>query len=818
MVAQQLGKAFIEVRADLSKFPAELRAQLQKAFREGVAGVEFTGLNEKAEKAGEEAATHAGSGFKRKARVELKKAGEEAGKVAGEGLFAAIRKIFSRDRGEFAAGVRGLFDLASDAVKSGVDRVQGVAQGVSGFLGSAISGGGDIIGAIKIAGILALIPAVFALAGALVHLSGILLTLPSIFGVVVSAIAPLIIAFQGFGGAISAGFSGDLGKFNEALKKLAPSARSVVKEIVALKKPFEALKQSVQQAFFAPLVGTFKQLGQTVLPLFGSGFTKIASSLGFLFRDVLGTLKTPAGLAAIKATLDATLAIIQRFEPALTNLFAGFGEAARVAAPFVVRLFQGIADGLTRLGTFLSKAAASGDLAKFLENSFTIGKDLLGVLGALGRLIKTLFGGQDVFEGSSNFLNDIETAINKLSDFFASPDGQQAIEGMLKTIKALGVTLIALAIFLGKAIHWAERFGHAIDVALDATVRFFHAVGKGAVDAVQAVGGFFAKIGGAIADFFTKTIPAAFDAVVDFFQGLPDRAVEAGSSLKDRLVEWVTDALRSLRDRAAEEIGHIIGIFLSLPFLAANAAANLGPFLLEKFLQAFDAVRGFVAARLDELVGFLFSLPGRAQAALISFRDLLVATFREGLDRAVEFVRSGLDRISAFIGSLPDRVRAIGPALLNAARSLGQKIGDGLSQIGNFASDIGQRIVRTIKGGINSIIDGINRGIADIDDKIPIGLPRLPHFERGGIVDSPTVALLGERGKREVVLPLTDPARANQLAQESGLTKILAAGAKSPTVNLTAILDGFGLIRVIKMVVDGALSEQGQELAFGART
>jgi hypothetical protein len=123
-----------------------------------------------------------------------------------------------------------------------------------------------------------------------------------------------------------------------------------------------------------------------------------------------------------------------------------------------------------------------------------------------------------------------------------------------------------------------------------------------------------------------------------------------------------------------------------------------------------------------------------------------------------------------------------------------------------------------VKGGVNSIIRSINSGIADIDNKIPISLPRLPYLERGGIIDSPTVALIGEKNKREVVLPLTDPQRTRELAAQSGLTKILGAGTSSPTINLTAVLDGFGIIKVIDMRVDAALNDQGSELASGART
>lgn len=50
-----------------------------------------------------------------------------------------------------------------------------------------------------------------------------------------------------------------------------------------------------------------------------------------------------------------------------------------------------------------------------------------------------------------------------------------------------------------------------------------------------------------------------------------------------------------------------------------------------------------------------------------------------------------------------------------------------------------------------------------------------PGYADGEIVDRPTLAMLGEGGNREVVIPLTKPARAAQLAQQSGLTALLGA-------------------------------------------
>ena len=82
-----------------------------------------------------------------------------------------------------------------------------------------------------------------------------------------------------------------------------------------------------------------------------------------------------------------------------------------------------------------------------------------------------------------------------------------------------------------------------------------------------------------------------------------------------------------------------------------------------------------------------------------------------------------------------------------------------LNGIVGFVRGMAQRVV----SGINTVIDGINSMSFDLPSwlgggsfrpNIPkITAPQIPELARGGIVDRPTLALIGERGK-EAVMPL----------------------------------------------------------------
>ena len=785
-MAGEIGKATIEIVADLDKFPADLRRKLKAAFAEGVKGVDMHGLSDEATKEGERAASAAGHSFERKAKTEF----DRAGRTAGRGLLSAIGDIFRRDRSS-SGGIGGVFkDLfqgAQNSISDGINKIQALGSQATSALSGVFGGGGDIMGTLKVAAIAAAVPAVFALAGALVHLSGILLALPAAFGVLAAVIAPLIIGFHGFGEAIGAGLSGNVAKFHKAIKDLPLGMQAVVKEVVGFRSAFTQLRKDVQQSLFSELVGQVRPTLAALLPVLARGLVHVGGALSEFIAGFLKVIRSGDVLAVFQRIFLTAARVVQTVGPALNNLFHALFRTMGAGAPFVERLFKGLAEGINRFAGFLNRIIADGRFQTFLENAFTIGRKLITILGKVGELIGAIFGGQNVADSSAGFLDNITEALQHLIDFFKSDDGKKAIADFLKTVKSIGEVVAFLGSAIAFTIRLFDQFGSGVDTVGKALASFFGAIGSAVVTAVSAVG-----------SFFTDTIPSWFNAVVDFFQKLPGRIGDALTSLAALIWGAIVGAVKGVVDEVFSQIGRLIGFFLSLPFLIGQAIQSI-PGVFTSVVNFFSGL----GAKVRGLVGDVASSIGDA--------------FKNGFEQAKNWVLSGISAVSNFLHRLPGIITGIGPAMRSAAASIGHRIGEGLSQIGNFASDIGHKIVSTVKGGVNSIIRSINSGIADIDNRLPISLPRLPMLARGGVIDSPTVALIGEKG-REVVLPLTDPQRTRELAAQSGLTKILGAPPVSPTVNVTAVLDGFGVIKVIDMRVDQALNEQGEELGFGART
>lgn len=131
-----------------------------------------------------------------------------------------------------------------------------------------------------------------------------------------------------------------------------------------------------------------------------------------------------------------------------------------------------------------------------------------------------------------------------------------------------------------------------------------------------------------------------------------------------------------------------------------------------------------------------------------------------------------------------------------------------------------QGVDLTVQELINRMRTAINvaRGLAGVISALPglggvgIGLGFLPGFADGAVVDRPTVAMIGERGKQEVVIPLTKPDRAAQLMRQTGLDTLGAGGTQVLVFIGDEQIEG-RMVRVAQRVS----AQQGMALAQGFR-
>src|SRR5215831_11730917 len=793
MAVAPLGKAFITVTADLKDFPAELKAKLIAALKEATAGVDWTEFEDKAREAGDEAGDAIADEVEKKTNQRMKDSGDKSGKSFMSGFLGAFKSI----------GPLLLPTLIALAVEVGA----------------------------------ALLPAVYALGAAL----------PAAIGTAVVSAGALMLAIHGVGAAISAAFAGDPAKLAAAMQKLAPAAREVVGEVVALKGQLSGLQQAVQQAFFVQLEGSVRRLVTTLLPTLRSGLTGLASDLGRMGAGLASALGGSKGdLAQVFAGARAALAPMI---PLLGQMVAAFIKLAAQAAPFVAVLSQGFAGTLEHLVIAINTAAANGGLQRLFADGAIVnelnaffssaqGKDALvilfdllnNVLSSLGQILAPLLPvlGELVSALGTELINSLYVltpAMVTLVDAVAKL--LPVVIPLLPVITALATGLAAIVQFLGRypgliqavvvgltawklammaidayqAIFIAEEAATpwgliilaiaAIIAGITLLVTHWKEVTKIASDAWGAIVGgakaaanWMEGVAGQIGSFLAK--------IGKFFYDLPGQILGFLSSLPGMLVQQFEQAIDGVAFVVGAGIGLVVREFFMLPSQIWNVLSGLGQLLWHLFTDALNLTINTTVALGEQLVDFFRALPGRIWSFLSGLPGMLGNVFRNAWDSAYNAVVSAGERIISFTMSLPGRL------------------------VG-FMRNVGSDILNGLKDAINGVIRSFNSGIDKAAGPLHILIPHIPYLAHGAVIDSPTLAVLGEKG-REVVLPTDDAERARQLMVQSGLANLLAVPQGTPNITVLAYFGPNGeMLDVIDQRVEAGLDGQATALNQGTR-
>jgi hypothetical protein len=111
-------------------------------------------------------------------------------------------------------------------------------------------------------------------------------------------------------------------------------------------------------------------------------------------------------------------------------------------------------------------------------------------------------------------------------------------------------------------------------------------------------------------------------------------------------------------------------------------------------------------------------------------------------------------------------------------------------------------VYNTVAGYLNSLISGINKMVKNLNNLPMISgiptVPRIPYLAKGGIVNSPTLAMVGEAGK-EAVMPLeNNTGWINDLASKIAARGGTGGGGGDIILNL----DGRQFARIVKPFLD----------------
>ncbi|QAX93099.1 tape measure protein [Mycobacterium phage RedRaider77] len=223
-----------------------------------------------------------------------------------------------------------------------------------------------------------------------------------------------------------------LGKFQQELDQLTPSAREFVLSIAGMRGEFEMLRNMVQETIFQGTGPAFQQMISNLLPIVGPGMQRIAAAMNDNILTVFKELESPTGKSIIERILGGTAEAQKMLSGLINPLLRGFGTLMAAGAehlPQLVDLFTRLAE---RFANFVETADRNGNLDKFLDRGIgalekmaELGINLIQIISSLG----------DTFDG--DLLQSLVDATQKFEDWINSAEGQEKINELIQDARDL---------------------------------------------------------------------------------------------------------------------------------------------------------------------------------------------------------------------------------------------------------------------------------------------------------------------------------------------------------------------------------------------
>ncbi|WP_404989280.1 phage tail protein [Clostridium culturomicium] len=482
----------------------------------------------------------------------------------------------------------------------------------------------------------------------------------------------------------------------------------------------------------------FMPILTTVLPLinaFVQGITRAVSVVATFMNTLFGGKGSTksSGMGAVASSLgDATDSAFD-----FGNAIGGAGDSAKKTAKEVNRLLGGFDEitTLTKANDDISGGAGGagggyGDLGGF-DIGMEEEPDTSGISKAAEK-IKAIFKGITDFiaEHKEIILSLVGGLIAGLVTYFAGPAILAAISGFVASVIGY-ISLIPTAIgvaFLTLTSH-AALIAMAIGAVVAAIIYLwqtseeFRNIIKGIIDDVMAI----------LSRLWNEILKPIFAFLADVFMTI---LAPIAAFIGTVVVDVVMAAFRVIKA------------------IWDNVLAPLANFLISIFAKALQGVIEIWNAwkpAIDVIYGAIMWIWNNALKPLMNF---IVGAFVSAFSTAGDDIKGVFDGLLQIFGGLIDFI--VGVFTGNWGKAW-QGIVDIVGGIFKGLVNIVKVPINAIIGLINGMIGGLNRikfpsWVPGIGGK-GINIPLIPRLAKGGIVDSPTIAMVGEAGK-EAVMPL----------------------------------------------------------------
>jgi phage-related protein len=524
--------------------------------------------------------------------------------------------------------------------------------------------------------------------------------IPGAFAAIGAAVTVLKLSFSGVGDAIKAAFNTkNPDKFNEALKKLSPSAAAFAIEIHKAAPFLTAFQKRIQESFFSAshLAG--------IMPLVVGSLKALAPQLNAMAGDFGEVTRQVANFALSTDSITFVTNAIATFRnalglvtPSIVPILAGLRAVGTIGLPLLNNLGGAVSIVATKFADWLQAISSDGRLQAWIS----LALDTLSTLGDIAKNVGSILF--SVIKAASavggGLLNVIAEITGQFATFLKSAEGSAAIRDLFAAImtaaRALSPVITTLVGALAQAL--APALQQIAEVA-----------GPVLLQVVKALAPAFGPLASALAGLIVALAPL-----------LPPAA---------KLIALLAQLASVIANNLSAELGPLIsliadglmGAFTALEPIIGAFAANLP--------LAAEAGIGLAKA-FAPLVPALIGIAGAISGAIIQNMPAFTKALQDIVPIAIQFAqvagKTMLDALVRLAPLIPPIVTALLALDIVFLRMAGFMLSV-ITSVIQFANAI-QRIPGIVVGAIGAFIGIIVNGFNVVKNAVVIGINAIVSF------------------------------------------------------------------------------------------
>lgn len=554
---------------------------------------------------------------------------------------------------------------------------------------------------------------------------------------------------------------------------------------------------------------------------------KIAYALGQIAGSI-GTVGVGIGVFLAESIANGLGRQKERIIRSLVAQFENtgnmFASAGNIAQAFADGFYDVITStGAVRIGSSIVSAVLAIQ-ASIVEIGFKLGGDLMqgierivtdNMPGIAEIFSNTLSDIAPIFESAEQAINDLSDSISRVYDNYIRP----SIESSVKAISGIiGLFVNGWNNHIQPVIEKiGQGFSDTIGKHISPFIQKILEMVASFQEMSQVITAYVAPVIGFIVEELTRvlaptleyigevfrilfnTVADIFGGIADFLKGVFDIITGILTSDMSKIFDGFTETGDAIMNILSTILTGLLDLTVAVLKVIWDTIVAIFQGIWDGIVAIFTPIGEWFAERWNDITtvladvakwfGDMFQKAWNALTNVFSsigtwfgerWNDVTtalsnVATWFGNIFRtAFEAVKNAFSTIGSFFSGVWSTVKSI---FVNAGQMVGSAVG------GAFKSAV-NAVLGTIENVVNGFIGMIN-GVIGMINKIPgvslggIGYVSLPRLARGGIVDSPTVAMIGEAGK-EVVMPLENTGFLQTMGRIVGGAVVNALGGGLP--------------------------------------